>query len=273
MRKRTVDVLLYCLLGLGAIVIALPFFYAISTSLKQNHQVFSIPMKWIPDPILWENYVIPFKQRPIARYFLNSTVVATTITFLNVITCTMAGYSFAKFDYIGRDWMFLSVLATLMVPIQVIVIPLFVLVKYLGWLNSYAGLIIPSATSAFGIFLMRQYFQTIPSELMEAARIDGCGEWRIFRQIILPLVKPAISALVIFIFMHNWNNFLWPLLVITQDNMMTLPLGIASFESTYSTNYPHLMAVSLASTAPVLLVFLVLQKQFIQGMALSGLKQ
>ena len=230
-------------------------------------------MKWIPDPILWENYVIPFKQRPIARYFLNSTVVATTITFLNVITCTMAGYSFAKFDYIGRDWMFLSVLATLMVPIQVIVIPLFVLVKYLGWLNSYAGLIIPSATSAFGIFLMRQYFQTIPSELMEAARIDGCGEWRIFRQIILPLVKPAVSALVIFIFMHNWNNLLWPLLVITQDNMMTLPLGIASFESTYSTNYPHLMAVSLASTAPVLLVFLVLQKQFIQGMALSGLKQ
>ena len=133
MRKRIVDLLLFCLLAIGAIVIALPFFYAISTSLKQNYQVFSIPMRWIPDPVVWENYVVPFQQRPIARYFLNSALVSSTITFLNVITCTMAGYSFAKFNYIGRDGMFLAVLATLMVPVQVIVIPLFVLVKSLGW--------------------------------------------------------------------------------------------------------------------------------------------
>ena len=167
----------------------------------------------------------------------------------------------------------MAVLATLMVPIQVIVIPLFILVKSLGWLNSYAGLIIPSATSAFGIFLMRQYFQTVPKELMEAARIDGCGELRIFWQIVMPLVRPALSALIIFIFMHNWNNFLWPLLVATKEEMMTLPLGIAKFESTYSTHYPQLMAVSMSMTLPVLLVFVILQRQFIQGIALSGIKQ
>ena len=273
MKTKVTNVLFYLLLCLGAAIVTLPLIYAISTSLKLNHQVFAVPMKWLPDPIVWENYVIPFQQRPIARYFLNSVVVSTSITALNLITCSMAGYSFAKFEYIGRDTLFFAVLATLMVPIQVIVIPLYILVQAAGWLNTYAGLIIPSATSAFGIFLMRQYFQTIPKELMEAARIDGCGELRIFWTIVMPLVKPALSALTIFVFMHNWNNFLWPLLVVTRDHMMTLPLGIASFESTYSTNYPQLMAVSMAATLPVFLVFVVLQRQFIQGMALSGIKQ
>ncbi len=273
MKKKLANMLFFALLILGAVVITLPFFYAISTSLKQNHQVFAVPMQWIPDPVVWENYIIPFQQRPLGRYFLNSVLVSTSVTVLNVITCSMAGYSFAKFDYMGRDFFFMAVLATLMVPIQVIVIPLFILVESLGWLNSYAGLIIPSATSAFGIFLMRQYFQTVPKELMEAARIDGCGELRIFWQIVMPLVRPALSALIIFIFMHNWNNFLWPLLVATKEEMMTLPLGIAKFESTYSTHYPQLMAVSMSATLPVLLVFVILQRQFIQGIALSGIKQ
>lgn len=230
-------------------------------------------MRWIPNPFVWENYIIPFQQRPLGRNFLNSVIVSSAVTFLNVITCSMAGYSFAKFQYIGRDVLFFAVLATFMVPIQVIVIPLFIMVKSLGWLNSYAGLIIPSATSAFGIFLMRQYFQTIPKELMEAARIDGCGELRIYWTIVMPLVKPALSALIIFTFMHNWNNFLWPLLVVTREAMMTLPLGISQFESAYSTNYPQLMAISMAATLPVFVVFIILQRQFIQGMALSGIKQ
>ncbi|MCL4517441.1 MAG: carbohydrate ABC transporter permease [Firmicutes bacterium] len=266
------NLLVYALLVGGALVVAFPFFYAISTSLKASYDIFKIPMEWIPREIHWENYVVPFQTRPLGRNFLNSVLVSTAVTVLNVITCTMAGYSFAKFRYYGRDMMFLGVLATLMVPIQVILVPLFVLVKALGWLNSYAGLIIPAGTSAFGVFLMRQYFQTVPLEIMEAARIDGCGELRIFAQVVMPLVRPALSALVIFIFMNNWNSFLWPLLVVSRDEMMTLPLGIAAFESTYSTNFGQLMAVSLISTLPVLIAFLLLQRQFIQGMALSGLK-
>lgn len=266
------NLLVYALLVGGALVVAFPFFYAISTSLKASYDLFKIPMEWIPREIHWENYVVPFQTRPLGRNFLNSVLVSTAVTVLNVITCTMAGYSFAKFRYYGRDMMFLGVLATLMVPIQVILVPLFVLVKALGWLNSYAGLIIPAGTSAFGVFLMRQYFQTVPLEIMEAARIDGCGELRIFAQVVMPLVRPALSALVIFIFMNNWNSFLWPLLVVSRDEMMTLPLGIAAFESTYSTNFGQLMAVSLISTLPVLIAFLLLQRQFIQGMALSGLK-
>lgn len=266
------NLLVYALLVGGALVVAFPFFYAISTSLKASYDLFKIPMEWIPREIHWENYVVPFQTRPLGRNFLNSVLVSTAVTVLNVITCTMAGYSFAKFRYYGRDMMFLGVLATLMVPIQVILVPLFVLVKALGWLNSYAGLIIPAGTSAFGVFLMRQYFQTVPLEIIEAARIDGCGELRIFAQVVMPLVRPALSALVIFIFMNNWNSFLWPLLVVSRDEMMTLPLGIAAFESTYSTNFGQLMAVSLISTLPVLIAFLLLQRQFIQGMALSGLK-
>lgn len=271
-RIRLTDLLAYLLLLAGSLIVALPFFYAISTSLKSMYEVFAIPIQWIPKVIRWENYVVPFTTRPLARQFLNSVLVSTCVTLLNVATCTMAGYSFAKFRYQGRDLLFLGVLATLMVPIQVILVPLFVLVKNLGWLNSYLGLIIPAGTSAFGVFLMRQYFQTVPDEIIEAARIDGAGELRIFFRVVLPLVRPALSALVIFIFMNNWNSFLWPLLVVRTEDMMTLPLGIASFESAYATNFPQLMAVSLASTAPVLLAFLLLQRQFIQGMALSGLK-
>lgn len=271
-RLKLGDLLVYLLLGAGGLVVALPFLYAISTSLKGMYDVFAIPMQWIPKEVHWENYVLPFQTRPLARQFLNSVIVSVAVTLLNVATCTMAGYGFAKFQFKGRDQLFLGVLATLMVPIQVILVPLFVLIKNFGWLNSYAGLIIPAGTSAFGVFLMRQYFQTVPLEIIEAARIDGAGELRIFLQVVLPLVRPALSALVIFIFMNNWNSFLWPLLVVRTEEMMTLPLGIAAFESTYSTNFPQLMAVSLAATAPVLLAFLFLQKQFIQGMALSGLK-
>lgn len=269
---RRTDILVYAVLVSGALVVAMPFFYAISTSLKDPYEVFEIPMRWIPRVHHFENYVKPFKETQLARNFLNSVLVSTAVTCFNVITCTMAGYSFAKFHYCGRDVLFICVLATLMVPIQVILVPLFVLVKSFGWLNTYWGLIVPAGTSAFGVFLMRQYFLTVPSDLMEAARIDGCGEFRIFCDIMLPLVRPALSTLVIFIFMNNWNSFLWPLLVVNKESIMTLPLGIAAFESTYSTNFPELMAVSIASTLPVLVTFLLMQRQFIEGIALSGLK-
>lgn len=257
----------------GAILVVLPFVYALSTSFKAPYDVFKIPMEWIPGAIHFENYTHPFESQPIGRYFLNSAFVAALVTILNVLTCSMAGYSFAKFHYRGRSVLFLVVLSTLMVPIQVIIVPLFVLVKALGWVNTYTGLILPAGTSAFGVFLMRQYFLGIPNDFIDAARIDGSSEFGIFWRIMLPLVRPALTALTIFIFMNNWNSFLWPLLVVTKEELMTLPVGIAGFESAYSTNYGELMAVSVMAMVPVFLVFIVLQRQFIEGMALSGLKQ
>ncbi len=260
------------LLVLGAALLVVPFLYVISTSFKAQPDVFKVPMRWVPWPAHGENYVRAFREQPVARYFANSLLVAATVTLLNLVTCSMAGYSFAKFRYYGREALFLTVISTILIPIQVIIVPLFVLVRALGWLNSYAGLIIPAGTSAFGVFLMRQYTLSVPDALIDAARIDGAGEWRIYWQVVLPTVRPALGALAIFIFTNNWNSFLWPLLVINTESMMTLPLGIANFQSSYSTNYPELMAVSLITTLPVLAVFLIFQRQFIQSIALSGMQ-
>lgn len=262
----------WVLLAVGAVLIIGPFIYMLSTSLKAQSDVFRVPMQWLPWPLHWENYARAFHEQPVGRYFGNSVVVATAVTLLNLITCSMAGYSFSKFRYAGREALFLAVVSTMLVPIQVIIVPLFVLVRMLGWVNTYAGLIIPAGTSAFGVFLMRQYMLSVPDALLDAARIDGASEWRIYWQVVLPAVRPALGALSIFIFTNNWNSFLWPLLVVNKESMMTLPLGIANFQSAYSTNYPELMAVSLITTLPVLAVFLVLQRQFVQSIALSGMQ-
>lgn len=262
----------WALLVAGAALVLVPFLYLLSTSFKAQPDVFKVPMRWFPWPLHIENYGAAFREQPVARYFANSLGVAAAVTLLNLATCSMAGYSFSKFRYHGREWLFLIVLSTVLIPIQVIIVPLFVLVRALGWLDSYVGLIIPAGTSAFGVFLMRQYMLSIPDALLDAARIDGAGEWRIYWQIVLPATRPALGALAIFIFTNNWNSFLWPLLVINKESMMTLPLGIANFQSSYSTNYPELMAVSLIATLPVLAVFLALQRQFIQSIALSGMQ-
>lgn len=264
--------LVYAALILGVIMMMTPFLYMISTSLKTVNDVFIVPVQWIPRALHWSNYVDGWNAQPFGRYFFNSVFVATCVTILNLLTCSLAGYSFAKFQYIGRNVFFSFVLATLMVPYVSMVVPLFLVVKDLGWVNSYAGLIIPAGTSAFGIFLLRQHMLAIPDELLSAARIDGAGEVRIFWQIVLPLSRTALSALAIFIFTSNWDSFLWPLLVVQSDSLRTLPLGIAAFNSSYSTNYPELMAVALLAMLPVLILFLVLQRNFIEALTLSGVK-
>lgn len=269
---RLTNGLTYLVLVVGAAVVVAPFLYAIATSFKTNAEALSNPLALLPTHLEWQNYTAPFALVPLARQFINSILVAVAVTALNVVTCTTAGYSFSKFHYWGRDALFMGTLATLMMPILVILVPLYGIALTFGWLNTYWGLIIPAGTSAFGVFLMRQYIQTVPTELLEAARIDGAGELRVFLQIVVPLVRPAISALVIFIFIDNWNSLLWPILVTNKQEMYTLPLAIASFQGTYATNFPQLSAVALMTTAPVLAVFLILQRQFIQGMALSGLK-
>ncbi len=264
--------LLTIVLAAGAFVMILPFLYMISTSLKSTSEVFIVPLQWIPSQLRWDNFSTALQEHAIGRYFVNSLIVGVSVTFLNLLTCSLAGYSFAKFTYRGRDVLFGLVLATMMIPLASMIIPLFLVVRDLGWIDSYWGLIIPAGTSAFGIFLMRQHMLTIPNDLLEAARLDGSSEPRIFFEIVLPLSRTALSSLAIFIFMWNWDSFLWPLLVATKDEFRTLPLGVALFESSYGTNYPQLMAVAFLAMIPVLIVFLVLQRNFIQALTMSGIK-
>lgn len=271
-RNTIVRNTLFLAIVLQAIILLIPLFYMVSTSFKGQHEVFELPVRWIPETFHLENYTIPMQEKPLLRWFVNSTVVAVSVTVLVVLTSSLAGYSFAKFDYPGRDLMFGFILLTLMIPLEAMIVPLFILVRDLGWLNSYVGLIVPAGGSAFGIFLMRQHMLSVPDELIEAARIDGAGEFRIFWRIILPINGTAISSLAIFAFMWNWNSFLYPLLVASEESMRTLPIGLASFESAYSTNYPQLMAVSFMSVLPVLFLFFILQNRFVNSMALSGVK-
>jgi multiple sugar transport system permease protein len=256
----------------GALLMLLPFAYMLSTSLKATREVFTTPVQWLPAELRWDNYLTVLQEHPIARYFRNSLLVGVAVTALNLLTCSLAGYSFAKFSYPGRNLLFGVVLGTMMIPLASMIIPLYLVVKQLGWINSYWGLIIPAGTSAFGIFLMRQQMLTIPDDLLDAARVDGASEPRIFAQIVLPLSRTALASLAIFIFMWNWDSFLWPLLVATEDRYRTLPLGVALFESSYGTNYPQLMAVALLAMLPVLAVFLLLQRHFIEALTMSGVK-
>jgi multiple sugar transport system permease protein len=263
---------LYLGLTLGAVLILLPFAYMLSTSFKSTGEVFKRPIQWLPGELRWDNYRTPLREHPIGYYFKNSLFVGASVTLLNLLTCSLAGYSFAKFKYLGRDLMFGVVLATMMVPLASMIIPLFMVVKSLGWVDSYLGLIIPAGTSAFGIFLMRQHMVSIPDDLLDAARLDGSSEPRIFLGIVLPMSRTALSSLAIFIFMWNWDSFFWPLLVATDETYRTLPLGIALFESSYGTNYPQLMAVAFLAMLPVLIVFLVLQRNFIEALTMSSVK-
>jgi len=274
MRKhmKPIQVVLFAGIVLETFILMIPLFYMISTSFKLPAEVFNLPIQWLPGVFHFENYIQPLKEKPFVTWFINSSVVAIAVTFLNVITSALAGYSFAKFDYRGRDFLFGFILATLMIPLEAIIVPLFILVKDLGWINTYAGLIIPAGGSAFGIFLMRQHMLSMPNDFIEAARIDGASEFRIFWNVVLPLNKTAISSLAIFSFMWNWNSFLYPLLVASKDAYRTLPIGLASFESAYSTNYPQLMAVSILALLPVLIVFFFLQNKFMEAMTLSGVK-
>jgi ABC-type glycerol-3-phosphate transport system permease component len=274
-RKRRIiwtHVALYVGLALFGALMLMPFAYMISTSLKTRSEVFTKPVQWIPSELQWSNFTDALDQYPMGHYFFNSLFVAVCVTLLNLVTCSLAGYSFAKFNYPGRDLVFGVVLATMMIPLASMIIPLFMVVKSFGWVDSYWGLILPAGTSAFGIFLMRQQMSGIPDDLLDAARLDGASEPRIFLSMVLPNSKTALSSLAIFIFMWNWDSVLWPLLVATGDKYRTLPLGVALFESSYGTNYPQLMAVAFLAMVPVLIVFLVLQRNFIEAMTMQGIK-
>ncbi len=244
---------------LGAAVMLLPFIWMLSTSLKPPYELFTVPPTWIPSEFQWDTYAKAMSAGNFGRYALNSLFLAMANMVTNVLLSALAGYAFARLRFPGNKLLFLLVLATLMVPYQVTIIPLFVIIRHMplfggndilgqggiGWINSYWGLIVPGAVGAFGIFMLRQFFQTLPVELEDAARIDGASELRIFWQIMLPLAMPAIATLAIFSFQAGWNAFFWPLLITTTDDMRTIQLGLTVFVQQYSTQWDQLMAATV----------------------------
>ncbi len=273
--KRPVDlkrILVYLLLSAGALVMILPFLWMLSTSLKDSAATFTLPPQWVPDSPTLNSYKQAFETVPLGRFFLNSVLVALVSTFFQVLICAMAGYAFARIPFKGRELLFILYLATLMVPQQVTLTPLFILMTLLGWANTYQALILPGIFSAFGTFLMRQFFLGIPRSLEEAAFIDGAGYVRVFFQIIIHLAKPAIATLWIFAFMASWNNFLWPLIITSDTALMTLPLGLSTLQGRWTTEWNVLMAGTLISILPMVLVYVFTQKYIIKGLTHTGLK-
>jgi ABC-type glycerol-3-phosphate transport system permease component len=235
--------------------------------------MFRVPIQWIPNPVNWQSYLDAWKAQDFTRYFINSGIVSTSITLGNLLFCSLAGYSLAKFRYPGRGLLFILILSTVMLPLEVTMVPLFLIVKAFDWPNTYQGLIIPFLADGFGVFLMRQYILGVPSALIEAARIDGESELGIYWKIVLPLCKPALAALGVFTFREAWDMYIWPLIIVTKDAVRTVPLGISLFMSSYGTSWDQLMAIATIGTLPMILLFFFLQRAFIQGIALSGLKE
>ena len=267
------NLLLYIVVIAGLLVFCVPVYYMVTTSVKAEAEVTAIPVHWIPHEFHPENYPEAFALAPFSRYFYNSLFVALVVVGTTLVFSALAGYGFAKFSFPGKNLCFLIVLSTLMVPFQILLIPLYVMVHGFGWTNNYLGLIVPGALSAFGVFLMRQFCLTLPEELLDAARIDGANELGIFARIVLPLLKPPLASLAIITFLGSWNNFLWPLIVVNKGDLFTLPVGMTVFTQPLRSPYwTYIMAVSTVATLPVVVVFLALQKKFIQGGVLSGMK-
>jgi ABC-type glycerol-3-phosphate transport system permease component len=260
-----------------AFVFLLPLIWMISTSLKQQHEVFELPIHWIPDKVMWRNYsdawANPRGATTFTRFTFNSFVVSGCVTMIHVFLASLAGYGLAKYKFAGRRLLLLAILATMMLPIEVIMVPLFLRIRDLGWLDSYQGLIAPLVADAFGVFLMRQFFLQLPDSLLEAARVDGAGHIRIFFRIAVPLSWPALATLSIFIFRETWDEFLWALLVVQSGDMRTIPLGIKVFDSANLTNFPQIMAISTLATIPLAMLFFIFQKAFVRGIALTGMKE
>ncbi|MFC5465512.1 carbohydrate ABC transporter permease [Lederbergia graminis] len=258
---------------IGAFTMLVPFLWMILTSLKTDQNVFTIPVTWLPEEFQWGNYLKAWEIADFSRYIFNSLFVTTIIMIFSLLFNSMAGYAFAKYRFRAREPLFLLLLSTMMIPGQVTMIPVYLILEQLGFLDSYFGLIVPGLATAFGIFIMRQFMLSIPDDFIDAARIDGASEARIFFQIILPISKPAISALGIFTFVGAWNDFLFPLLVISSDSMKTLPLAIASLAAgQYVQSWPLLMAAATFITLPVIIVFFIGQRYFIEGIAMTGIK-
>jgi len=274
-RVNWMKIISYTLLIAGALSMLAPFAWMFITSMMTQKQIFSYPPEIIPDPIHFKNYPEVAKAIPVATYFYNSAVVAVLTTVGQLLIASMAGYAFARISFKHREPLFLLFLATTMVPPQVNIVPLFFIMRELHWIDTYQALIIPGLFGGFGIFLMRQWFKTLPAGLEEAAKIDGCNPLQTYFKIALPLALPALATLGIFTFILTWNSFMWPLIVTNTDSMRTLPVGLAIFKGSFreTTEWGQLMACAVISVIPVIGVFLLGQKYFIRGIMLGGMKE
>ncbi len=258
--------------ALLAFVFLVPMLYTAISSLKPLSEIFEFPIRWIPRHIRLQNFTEPFAKRDFGIFFINSILVAVIVTLVSVFVGSLGGYSLAKFEYRGKNFLFALVLLTMMVPIEVTMVPLAIIVKNLGWMDTYAGLIVPMLITPFGVFWIRQFILTLPNDYADAARIDGKGELGLFVKIILPLCTPALGALTIFSFMGNWNSLVWPMIVATRQELRTIPVGLVAFEGEFTTLWNELFAMSVVAVLPTLIFFLILRGKVIKGMAMVGIK-
>lgn len=266
--------LVYAVLAIGAAVMLLPFFWMISSSFMTSAEIIARPITWFPSALRIENYTDLSDAIPLGRMYVNSAIVTVVTTLGILFFSSLAGYGFAKFQFPGRDVLFLLVLATIMIPFFVVLIPIFYMISKFGWVDTYAGIIVPNLVTAFGIFLMRQYMLSLPDEVLDAARVDGASEFEIYWRIVLPLCTPVIGALAILAFVYQWNNFLWPLTVARSSDMWTIPVGLNSLR-VYASSADVInlqMAGAALAVVPLVVVFLLLQRFFVSGIALTGIK-
>ena len=269
-RGRPARIIVWTLLFLGGVLMVMPFVYMLSTSLKPNVEVYKLSL--LPRSPTLANYRRLAAASGFPRWFLNSLVIAALTTLSVLFFDSLVGYTLAKFRFRGRRLVFLAILSTLMIPTEMLVLPWYVMSKNLGWLDTYWGIMFPGMMTGFGTFLMKQFFESVPDELLEAARVDGLGEFGIWWRIAMPLVGPALSALAIFTFLGNWTAFLWPLISTTKRELYTLPVGLASFSGEFQTEWEMVMTGASVATLPMLLVFIVLQKYIVRGVMLTGIK-
>ncbi len=273
MKRRVGRVLLYVALIVTAGATLAPLLWMVSASLMPTGQASSFPPPFVPKQVTFEHYASLFTRLNLARYLFNSALLAFAVTLISLLVNSMAGYAFAKYRFRGRDPLFKLLITSMVIPAQVTMLPLFLMLNKMGFVNTYIGVIIPGMASIFGIFLIRQFAMSIPDSLIEAARIDGASDFRIYRSLILPLCKPVLITLAIFTFMGTWNDFLWPLIVMTDDSMYTLPVALATLSLEHVQDTELMMAGSVMTVLPVLLLFVALQKYYIDGIMASGLKE
>jgi multiple sugar transport system permease protein len=262
----------YGLLVVLSVAVLVPFAWMVSSSLKLDNEVFSVPIRWIPAEFHWENFTNIWERIPLLTYLRNSVFLSLTITVLQVLTGSFAAYGFAKVRFPGRDALFLAYIATIAVPWQAYMVPQYIIMQKAGLVNTHLSLILLQAFSAFGVFLMRQYYLTIPDELSEAARLDGLSEYGIWARIILPLSKPALASLALLTFVNTWNDYMGPFIYLTDNKLWTIQLGLRSFIGLYDAEFAMIMTGSVLSVLPILVIFLLGQKYFVRGIATSGLK-
>lgn len=268
--KRTLVMAFAILVGLFTLA---PLVWMVSASFMPSGEASTFPPPFVPSRFTLDQYTALFTRLNVGRYLVNSALVSIGVTLLSTLVNSMAGYAFAKYRFRGRDGLFRLLIASMVIPAQVTMLPLFLMMNRLGLLNTYLGLVIPGMASIFGIFLIRQFVSSIPDSLLEAARMDGASEWRIYRSVVMPLCKPILVTLAIFTFMGTWNDFLWPLIVMTNDTMYTLPVALASLSGEHVQDTELMMAGSVLTVLPVLLVFAVMQKYYISGIIAGGVKE